>query len=52
MKKFMFLGFIAATMFSLSSCDLLNEVEDAIGEITEDQAPEYKEEMFGKEGGR
>jgi len=47
MKKFMFLGFIAATMFSLSSCDLLNEVEDAIGEITEDQAPEYKESADG-----
>ena len=47
MKKFLFLGFIAATMFSLASCDLIEEAKDAINEIQDDQAPAYTESDEG-----
>ena len=48
MKKFLFLGFIAATMFSLASCDLIEEAMDAINEIQDDQAPAYTESDGGR----
>ena len=48
MKKFLFLGFIAATMFSLASCDLIEEAKDAINEIQDDQAPAYTESDGGR----
>ena len=47
MKKFMFLGFIAATMISLASCGLLDEIEDAIDDIQDEQAPTYVESSDG-----
>jgi hypothetical protein len=47
MKKFMFLGFIAATMLSLASCDLIEEAKDAINDIQDDQAPAYAESNGG-----
>ena len=47
MKKFMFLGFIAATMISLASCGLLDEIEDAIDDIQDEQAPSYVESNGG-----
>ena len=43
----MFLGFIAATMLSLGSCGLLDEIEDAIDEIQDEQAPKYEESNGG-----
>ena len=48
MKKFLFLGFIAATMFSLASCDLIEEANDAINEIQQYQAPAYTESDGGR----
>ena len=47
MKKFMFLGFIAAIVISFASCDLLDEVNDAIDDIQDDQAPTYAESNGG-----
>jgi len=43
----MFLGFIAATMLSLASCDLIEEAKDAINDIQDDQAPAYAESNGG-----
>ena len=47
MKKIMFLGFIAATMISLASCDLLDEAKEAIEDIQDDQAPAYTQSEDG-----
>ena len=47
MKKFMFLGFVAAAMISLASCDLIEEAKDAIDDIKDDQAPAYVESDGG-----
>ena len=43
----MFLGFIAATMISLASCDLLDEAKEAIEDIQDDQAPAYTQSEDG-----
>ena len=47
MKKLVFLGFIAAAMISLASCDLIDEAIDAIDDIQDEQAPAYTESSDG-----
>lgn len=47
MKKFMFFGFIAASMISLASCGLLDEIEDALDDIQDEQVPTYAESNGG-----
>jgi hypothetical protein len=51
MKKILFLGVIAAAVFAFTSCDdiknAINDAQDAIEEVTKDQAPEYKESDDG-----
>ena len=43
MKKFLFIGFIAAT-FAMTSCD---KVKDAVDDIQKDEAPSYVESKDG-----
>ena len=43
----MLLGFVAAAMISLASCDLIEEAKDAIDDIKDDQAPAYVESNGG-----
>ena len=47
MKRIKFLGLIAATVLAFVSCGLLDEVQDAIDDIQDDQAPAYAESDGG-----
>lgn len=47
MKKTLFLGFIAAAVFSLTSCDLINDAKEAVEDLGKNEAPTYVESKDG-----
>ena len=47
MKKIKLFGLIAVTVFAFASCDLINDVADAIDDIQDDQDPAYVESENG-----
>ena len=49
MKKIKLFGLIAISMFAFASCDLVEDVKDAIDEIQDDQDPVYTESENGLE---
>lgn len=49
MKKIKLFGLIAISMFAFASCDLVEDVKDAIDEIQDDQDPAYTESENGLE---
>lgn len=49
MKKIRLFGLIAISMFAFASCDLVNDVKDAIDDIQDDQEPQYTESEDGLE---
>lgn len=49
MNKIKFWGFIAATVFAFASCDLVNDVKDAVDDIQNDQEAQYTESEDGLE---
>ena len=49
MKKFKLFGLIAISLFAFASCDLVEDVKDAIDEIQDDQDPAYTESENGLE---
>lgn len=49
MKKIKLFGLIAVSMFAFASCDLVEDVKDAIDEIQDDQDPAYTESENGLE---
>lgn len=49
MKKIKLFGLIATIVFAFTSCDMLDEVKDAIDEIQDDQEAQYVESEDGLE---
>lgn len=49
MKKIKLFGLIIISMFAFASCDLVEDVKDAIDEIQDDQDPAYTESENGLE---
>lgn len=49
MKKIKLFGLIAISMFAFASCDLVEDVKDAIDEVQDDQDPAYTESENGLE---
>ena len=47
MKKFSFLGFIAAAVISFTSCDLINDAQEAIDDYQANQEAKYEESADG-----
>jgi len=49
MKKINFFGLIAISLFAFASCDLVDDVKEAVDDIQDEQEPQYTESQNGLE---